>query len=71
MIQRQGNDITYDDLIYQLEFMKAVEEALNDPTPPTDHDEFMAQLETEDAAQQAEVEAKGKSRFARNMGRGQ
>jgi len=53
MIQRQGSDITYDELIYKLEFMKAVEESLNDPTPPTDHDEFMAQLEAEDAAHQA------------------
>ena len=68
MIQRQDNDITYDDLIYKLEFMKAVEEALNDPTLPMDHDEFMAQLEAEDAAQQAEVDAKGATRFARDKG---
>lgn len=70
MIQRLGNDITYDDLIYKLEFMKSVEQGIReaDQGLGMDHDEFMAQLEAEDAADQAEMDAKGANRVGRDKG---
>jgi hypothetical protein len=70
MIERQEKNITYDDLIYKLEFMKAVEQGIReaDQGLGMDHDEFMAQLEAEDAAKDAQVDANGAGQSARNRG---
>jgi hypothetical protein len=70
MIQRQDNNITYDDLIYKLEFMKTVEQGIReaDQGLGMDHDEFMAQLEAEDAAKNAQMDANGAGQSARNRG---
>jgi hypothetical protein len=52
MIQRLKDDVPSDEVIYELEFLQNLEEAIDqaDRGLVMDHDEFMAQLEAEDAA---------------------
>jgi hypothetical protein len=49
MVQRSDDGITYDELIYKLEFMKAVEQGIweADHGMGIDDDEVWAQLEAE------------------------
>jgi hypothetical protein len=68
MIQRLGIDVTYDDLIYKLEFMKAVEQGIEEADRGLliDDDQVWAELEAEDAADQAIVDANGDRRPTRH-----
>ena len=70
MIQRLDEDVTYDDVLYELGFMKHVEQGLNeaDQGLGMDDDEFMAQLEAEDAADLPQLDANGAKRPSRDKG---
>ena len=67
MIQRLDDDVTYDALIDKLEFMKGVEQAIweADHGMLIDDEEVWAQIEAEDAAENAKVDANGAARPAR------
>ena len=69
MIQRLEDDVSFDEVIYKLEFLQNLEEAIReaDQGLGMDHDEFMAQLEAEDAAEQAALDAKSTKGPARDQ----
>ena len=67
MIQRLGDDVTYDELIDKPEFMKGVEQAIweADHGMLIDDEDVWAQLEAEDAAKSDKVDTNGAARPAR------
>jgi hypothetical protein len=67
MLEHVNDDITFDELIYKLEFMKAVEQGIReaDAGMLIDDEEVWAELEAEDAADEAEVDSNGSQRSPR------